>query len=374
MFTLVFVDDREDQFGILNETRREASDFFNISTLLPDPDPIVTKKKIIKQNPDLLLLDYRLDEQASDGETIVYKANPLAQLLRDDATENLQQDFPIFAVSNEDNFRKYFDLDQTAHDLFDRTYNKTDIINRARFIAIEMNSYVETYKNIIELQDVDKKVVHLLDLQNHEDFLVDHRFVAEIDRKKVPHVISMEFYRIFIERPWLLLDEDNLLALLGISPESKGEPEYNKLLQILVENNLGYSGSFSSAFKRYWPHRIRIFFKSNFSVEIGDLNSRERASMIKDTLSVGLKPATSRWTKGKDTYTSFACCSCKQPTEADFAVAAYDPVALPKQAGGSKRICWACIQTGEYSSKNLSVDESDEFIAEKIMNGELKFT
>ena len=102
------------------------------------------------------------------------------------------------------------------------------------------------------------------------------------------------------------------------------------------------------------------------------MTSSERVQKISECVGLDFKPSVSRWTKSSDSYVSFACSSCKNPTEVEYSVSAYDQI--PHPVLGKNRICWSCIQTGEYEEQGLLVDDSDEFTAEKIRNGKIVFS
>jgi len=75
MYKIVFVDDREDQFIILNQVKREAKDTLDFFECIPEASIIDTQKVISENAPDLLLLDYRLDEKpVRDDKIAEYKA------------------------------------------------------------------------------------------------------------------------------------------------------------------------------------------------------------------------------------------------------------------------------------------------------------
>jgi len=371
MYKIVFVDDREDQFIILNQVKREAKDTLDFFECIPEASIIDTQKVISENAPDLLLLDYRLDEKpVRDDKIAEYKAGPVAQQFRDSAIENYQNDIPIFAVSLEENIRLY-EPDKTAHDLFDQIWFKNFFVDQPNDAVKKMISFIEAYKDISSCFDSKNRLHKLLKINPEEVGFIDSHFFEEFNKLKAPHLVSINFFKTFIRRSWLLLDKDNFLALLGIHPDDKESEHFNKLIRIMVENNVEYSGIFGSGFQRWWTYRLKSFFEDRCSASFGDLTAAERIEIISECLGLKFKPAVSRWTNNNDTYVSFACSSCKNPTEVEYSVSAYDPV--PHQVIGKNRICWSCIQTGEYEEKGLLVDDSDEFTADKIRHGKIVF-
>ncbi|MBW1800433.1 MAG: hypothetical protein JRJ85_06850, partial [Deltaproteobacteria bacterium] len=338
---------------------------------LPEPSIIDTQKKIIEQSPDLLLLDYRLDEKpVKDNKIAEYKAGPVAQLFRDSAIEDYQNDIPIFAVSHEENIRLY-EPDKTAHDLFDQIWFKSFFVDHQHDAVKQMISFIDAYKEIINCFNNGNRLHKLLQINPGEVGFIDSHFFKEFNKFKAPHLVSMNFFKTFIKRSWLLLDEDNLLAHLGVHPDDKESKHFKALIKIMAENDIGYSGIFGNGFQRWWANRLKVFFESRCSATLGDLTATERVEKISECLKLKFKTAVSRWTNNSDTYVSFACSSCKNPTEVEYSVSAYDPVHHP--VIGKNRICWRCIQTGEYEEKGILVDDSDEFTADKIRHGRIVF-
>ena len=371
MYKVVFVDDREDQFIILNQVKREAKDTLEFFECVPKASIIDTQKTISEQSPDLLLLDYRLDEKPVKGNKIVeYKAGPVAQQFRDSAIEYYQKDIPIFAVSHEDNIRLY-EPDKTAHDLFDQIWFKNFFVDHPNDAVNQMISFIEAYKEIIDCFKSGNRLHKLLQINPDGIGFIDSHFFNEINKMKAPHLVSISIFKTFIKRSWLLLDKNNLLALLGLHPDDKQSKHLKELINIIAENDIGYSGIFGSGFQRWWANRLKDFFEDQCSATLGDLTSAERVEKISECIGLKFKPAVSRWTNNSDTYVSFACSSCKNPTEVEYSVSAYDPV--PHPVIGKNRICWSCIQTGEYGDRGFLVDDSDEFTADKIRHGKIEF-
>jgi len=371
MYNVVFVDDREDQFNILSHVNRESKGILKFFECVPEISIIDTQKKISEKSPDLLLLDYRLDEKPVKGNKIAeYKAGPVAQQFRDSSIEDHRKDLPIFAVSLEDNIRLY-EADKTAHDLFDQIWVKNFLIDHPIEATKKMTSFIKAYKEIINVFNTDNRLQKLLQINAKEVGFIDSHFFRGINKLEAPHLISTNIFNTVIKRSWLLLDENNLIALLGIHPDDKESEHFNGLIKVIDENDIDYNGIFGNGFPRWWANRLKGFFEDRYSAALGDLTSAERVEKISECTGLKFKPALSRWTNNSDTYVSFACSSCRNPTEVEYSVSAYDPV--PHPVIGKNRICWKCIQTGEYEEKGLLVDDSDEFTADKIRHGKIVF-
>jgi len=221
MYNVIFVDDREDQFIILNQVRREAKDSLEFFDCVPEASIMETQKAISDKSPDLLLLDYRLDEKpVRDDKIAEYKAGPVAQQFRDSAIEDYKSDFPIFAVSLEENIRLY-EPDKTSHDLFDQIWLKNFFVDHPSEAVSQMISFIEAYKEIINCFNSENRLHELLQINPEEVGFIDSHFFKEFNKFKAPHLISINFFKTFIRRAWLLPDKENLVALLGIHPDDK---------------------------------------------------------------------------------------------------------------------------------------------------------
>ncbi|KHD09260.1 hypothetical protein PN36_07435 [Candidatus Thiomargarita nelsonii] len=135
MFQGIFIDQLESdkKFAQLMSSSGRLQMRFQKSTEL-----MKLAKGIMANSPDLVALDYRLN----DG----YKAGPLAQQLRDQALETVTKDFPIILVSSEDDLKAFSD-NVTVHNLFDRRFSKERLGKPHR---LEILSLAKGYKHLIK--------------------------------------------------------------------------------------------------------------------------------------------------------------------------------------------------------------------------------
>ncbi|EBW2249978.1 hypothetical protein C9R18_25365, partial [Salmonella enterica subsp. enterica serovar Enteritidis] len=133
MYNGYFVDDQDKVYadllsrdGMLKIEHVEVSDLIELA------------KELLDKKPDIVALDYRLDEKLTKIKPDqTYKGSALAQHLRDVAIDHPEQDFPLILVSSEEKLQKLYRPDRTAHDLFDRVYAKSEIRTESERVQAE---------------------------------------------------------------------------------------------------------------------------------------------------------------------------------------------------------------------------------------------
>lgn len=366
--------------GIFLDDRKEESYLATFLTVAGAPG-LITEFKLVDQkledmagtildrHPDLLALDYRLDDTQRPGDVGVrYKAGPLAQQLRDHASKLDVDDFPIVLVSHENIIQDYYQPDLTTHDLFDRIYAKGKLTTDRERIGKELLALVEGYKEIITAWDEKARLVHLLGLADDEEgqSLIGNQELRRWQELKAPHQLAREILRSIIDRNGLLRDRSSLLARLGIAPDS---PDIDALVTILEEKNVVYRGVFHGGWARWWDYRVDAFGEEKCGEQLGNLTAKERVKRWNEIFGLKLAAAKSLWTGSDEMFPGFACYSCGHPTEKIHSVAAFDS---PPSFVERKRICWDCVATGKYETKGLTIDDTENYIVEKIQNGEVQ--
>lgn len=324
---------------------------------------------VLERHPDLLALDYRLDDAQTPGNVGVrYKAGPLAQQLRDRTLDSAGDNFPIVLVSHEKIIQNYYRPDLTTHNLFDRIYPKETLVTDRERIKQELLALVEGYKTIINLWEDKARLLNLLGLTSEEEdtSMVGNQELRRWKDLKSPHQLAREILRSIIDRNGLLRDRPSLLARLGIAQNS---PDIDAFISKLKTRGIIYHGVFHRGWERWWDYQIEVFGAKNCEKELGNLSARERVKCWNGLFSLELVAATSRWTGSDEMFPSFACSSCRNPTEKMHSVVAFDP-ALPSFVE-RKRICWDCVARGKYEDEKLTIDDSESYIVNKIKNGEI---
>jgi len=319
---------------------------------------------ILTSQPDLVVLDHRLNN-GQKRKYAGYQASPLAQQLRESVLQSVTHDFPIILISSEEDINAFFD-NVTAHNLFDRYFTKSDLVNGSASNQ-QILSLVKGYKQLLKHWNKLERWSKFLAVTRQEKVEVAYQAIRELDKLKAPHQVAHAILRYVIDRRGLLLDQDNVLAQLGVSKLGK---DVDTVFDILDRDKIKYTGVFSEGWQRWWQHRLADWGKKLCGKSLGMLESTtERVSCLNQKLGLKLSPAKSRWPK-TDGLIWYICDSCHQPTEFNYSVIAYEP--LPYRFLHPKRICWKCVETGEYKEHGLETDDGEELIVEKIQNGEIR--
>ncbi len=367
MYDGLFVDDQEAdcKFADILST----ANVIQLTHIKPSKSITELADDIFGQRPDIVALDYRLDESPCGTEETEkpnrYKAGPLAQQLRDLILPDFLNDFPIILVSQEDNIQEFYKPDLTAHNLFDATFTKLEIINDADSAKQKVIGLINGYKNIIEhWKDDSNRIKRVL---GSNALLASAQDIDAINQVNAPHHLARSIIQSIILRSGLLLDQAGLMAKLGID---ENKSDINSLIKILQQDGIRYTGVFHEGWLRWWNDSTNEWASKHCNQPIENLGAKEITQRLSKKLGIQLDSATSRWQPREDNPKfSIACSSCNLPTELDFSVSAYDPITY---GFIQKRIiCWDCIAKGLYEEKQLIIDDSGAFIADKIENGEI---
>ena len=319
-------------------------------------------KEVLASQPDFVALDYRL---GNNRKSLPYTATPLAQLLRDTALKTTHKDFPIILVSQQDDIKSFFE-NVTAQTLFDRCFTKEDLGNGSTH-RLQILSLVKGYKQLIKNWHQSERWSVLLALTQQEKLEVAYQAIRTLDNLKAPHQVAQDILRYVIDRRGILLDTDNVLAELGVLKKGKN---VNAVLDILRQEKVVYTGIFSDGWTRWWQHRLEDWGKELCGDSLGNMTAQQRVSCLNKKLGLKLLPAKSRWQNHSDALLWYVCESCHQPTEDEFAMIVFEP--SPYTFIRQKRICWKCVETGEYKKQGLEIDDGEELFVEKIQNGEIR--
>ncbi|WP_269792371.1 hypothetical protein [Stenotrophomonas sp. Iso1] len=369
----IYVDDQPADVQAL--VKKLSVEGLDIVVVPPEENMLSLADKIIDARPSFVILDYRLDEYAIDAESpaVGYRAAPLAQQLRDRLDRPNVIDFPIVLISSEEKIRKLFRPEKTAHDLFDWKLIKPKVAKQddsSRVLAGLAKGYQS-------LQAADGKYggVSLFGLDAGFEYLIDwQELKVALEEAEYPHIVARYLINFVVRRQGLLIDRDNLYAVLGLAtPDEQAQAAIYAWLAASK-----YSGVFSECRNLWWSELVDALFREQFSLAPNKLTALERCEELKKYLGVDISPAKDPWTSGSSYKPSFACACCKQPTSLGHSLACFDS-RLPSFVR-RLRICYRCVQKDRIQEDRsshdddypLQVDGGDEVIARRLRSGELR--
>lgn len=360
-YRVVFVDDYID--GGFDELLHEEGVLDAVPVELAELAELATD--IFGEETHAIALDYQLDENLGKLKPEQgFKASSLAQKLRDQAVERPEHDAPIVLFSALNKVLTLFAPDKTAHDLFDRVYTKNEInsdVERVKSEILDLCSAYEALRpqsgafDLYSIMNADERDVEALDIQ---------ALRIELKDAKAPHIAARVILKDVVLQSGLLLDQADVFARLGVSLDND-----TAILSKLNEADLAYRGLFSTAWPRWWAHRLDEWMKDLFAARATGLTAADRTKLLNERFGLNLAPAKSPWTGTDDALIAVSCASCKRGTEQRHSVALFVPT-LPKYLN-RPRICWDCIATDkvENSEGKMVFDDNDlDLVAEiKLM-------
>ena len=365
-FKGVYVDDQDPDYGKFLNVSREDSVEFCLDIRPSEAGKLV--KSILEVKPDIVALDYRLYDNQQSFPDATYRAGGPAQMLREEMVERPVEDFPIILISTEDNIRKLFGPDKTSHDLFDEWYLKATLTDEARSqdVGTQIVDLIQGYKKIGNVAQETQKHLSLLKLSSNEWSKINpSSLLISLEETSVTHVIARILLQNVIKRPGLLLRPVDVYARLSLAPEND---DRDKAFEFLLNAGLGYEGVFSTGWPRLWRHKFENWARENIGYPLSSIPGNRRVDIFNEVARTKYKAAKSKWSKREDELFSFACASCDAPTELRHSVAAHDPL-VPKYCE-RRRICFDCVQTDEFSHRDLRIDGEDENIAMRVRSGD----
>lgn len=325
---------------------------------------------ILKLSPDLVLLDFRLDEDLSSNNLNIdqsYRGGALAQLLREKAiANNTSVDFPIVLLSAEDNIDKLYHPDKTSHDLFDCCYSKEDVAKEACLSKVKifdkLIALIEGYRvlNTKRTQDEDILSIFSIECSDIKEIVEQQDIYLPLVSAGASHIAAQFILKYILRREGILCSSREVSAKLGIN-----EDQFNEsVTQWLEDKNCKYKDIFSFGWKRWWAHRVEEAIEEAVGSRAFNMTAEERVEKLNQEVNLNLTPAKSSWTNQTNEKLLFACCLCRQPTEVKHSLSVYDPN-IPKFVQ-KKRICWTCIRDDRYKGK-IEVDELEKRFIPNIL-------
>lgn len=275
-YKLYYIEDLE------SESRKSDLENLGFEVEQYDPERDINNviDKINAYNPDVIIMDYRLN---SGSENVSYDAPTIAATLRNKHRENFKE-IPIILISNEGKIADFY-KDFLNQDLFDYAIEKQVLNDRQEFFKERVLSYIDSY---IKIFDFDFDILKILGLEEKDSLLLHSLILKKLEPKKQQIYEYSRFVNDnLIYAIGTLIGEDVLAARLGVDTSSGDWP---KVLDELKE--LKYQGIFRDSHNRWWSEKIEEWWISVFEVNnLRRLNASERVSLLIDKFKFDLKTA-----------------------------------------------------------------------------------
>ncbi len=357
-------DDPNDQNTADLLSSRDGSLTFTCLDILSDLTAL--RDQILAQKPDIIALDYRLDDNSQNASRRAdYKGGALAQAIREKQDEDESLSCPIILVSNESKIENFFKPEKTTHDLFDDYYAKETITADIDRITSELAALALGYKLIQSLNGGVEMHLDLFDITAEDWEQVEaNDLVDDIESSHLTHIKSRYILKNFIKRAGATLSRNDVLARLGIDLVCNN----TELLFVQLKNDdIDYTGIFSNGWERYWTFKFEEWCFDFFGSQTSALTAAQKVDALNAKYNFNFTPVVSRWMKTSDEVFAFLCASCGKPTELKYSLAAYDPY-RPEYSEG-KRICYTCVKTDAFEEVGLRLANSENRVKGKVQSG-----
>lgn len=247
---------------------------FEVIHILPQDSFEDTLGQIQSCEPDLLLMDFRLN-----AGTAKFNAPPFAQFFRSQVIDN-NKGLPIVLISSEENIRDYY-RDYTSFDLFDFAVDKETFLKKTGKYCDLFNELIGTYQDLYDHNASGSAIgAGILKAPEYIENRVDRRLVDmfALDKYQTDPFMTSSLVLTSVVKPiGMLIGEDVLSARLGISKHSE---DWRELLQKFEP--FQYLGLYNGTYQRWWSNGLDLWWRNTFpSVRaVRRLKASERRQLI----------------------------------------------------------------------------------------------
>ncbi|MEJ8590863.1 hypothetical protein JSO54_06405 [Riemerella anatipestifer] len=252
------------------------SENFNITQYRPDISIDNIINKINKENPDIILMDYKLTEETK---LIYCNAPTIASTLRTKYKDIKER--PIILMSTDNNIINLYKKDYTNQDLFDYVISKEKALGNPDYFRKKCLSFYKAYRKI---SDSDFNLNKILGLDDNEADLIHSKIKIYLNKDiRVIYEYSRFIYEHLIRHSGLLIGEDILSARLGVNKECSS---WNTLKSKLL--HCKYTGIFSDIYDRWWMSKINLWWEKELNIQypLRQYEALERVQLLKNKLEI----------------------------------------------------------------------------------------
>lgn len=350
--TAALVDDSDDDLKIANRLKPTGI----VCAAIRPPNEENSFERLTEQlrtgNYDVVLLDYRLDDEVQHG----YRGGTVAARLKE-----FHPDLPVVLVTTEEKHEQWVRHNPRVAALFDHVVLKEDLsrgLSRAQRAA-EIHDLVASYRLLkaaaASMEEAHSAVARLAKATPEDRFAPSLRNTTV----RTPELASW-FLLELLAYPGPVLPLQDAVARLGITLKAAHRPAVQAWLATAA-----YAGVFGAMRPRWWRGRIDQHLISD-KRDVREASSEDRAAFISDRVGERIAAAHCVWCG--ESFIERACVLCAAPVDAaHYLVGNVDD--RPAWAEPA-RVCFRCIAQGKAESVRFVTGA--EQIAHRLRAGDLK--
>lgn len=293
--------------------------------------------------PRVLLLDYRLEDNTLEGNSVQFRGGTVATYVRDKDPE-----LPIVLLTSEQKLHEWVERHPGMKNVFDWTLVKANIAadEGAAHGRAKITDFARAWEEARGWpEDSTETWLHMAKLMRAPtDGIPLFRDVeAEPPRGDVTGDVIHWLLHRALAIPGPLLDEDATRVTLGLSREGFGTDQIKSWLE-----DARYKGALAAFGTRWWAHLVRAKLAETCG-GARPLDASARATCLTQALGTTFTHEGCNWCGGERTLE--ACFVCGDATDAAHCVR---PLVAPLPAWADPWVvCFRCIATGKAEAQDL---------------------
>ena len=362
----VIVDDDPDESEALADLLRESGTGLEVEAIKPSEHVESTAETVLKALPDghprVLLLDYRLEDNAQEGHGVHYRGGTVAGHLRDEAP-----DLPIVLLTSEQKLHDWVESRPGMKGVFDWTLVKSEISSPDGAIRgyAKIVDFAEAWEQARYWPEDPKETwTRIAALMRASDESV--RLFSELEPETPRGDVTGDVIHWLLHRalafPGPLLGSEAVRVTLGLS----GEAFETEKVDAWLEDGR-YTGVLAAFGRRWWAHVVRARL-ADVCGGRRPLDASARAAGLGRALETTLAYEGCDWCGGERTLD--ACQVCGAATDAAHCLR---PLTAPLPAWADPSVvCFRCIATGRADAQQVRFPPQVEDIVDGLKEDRIR--
>ena len=361
----LLLDDDATESASLADLLNSGTDLL-VTTAQPTGEVEETVAKVLDALPDgcprLLLLDYRLEDDATRQDAVKFRGGTVAGYLRD-----VEPELPIVLLTSEAKLHAWVDTRPGMKSVFDWTLVKNKISSpggagREHEKIVDFAHAWEGARGWPEQSDeLWTRIAELM--RAPEQYVQPYgELEAEPPRPDVTGDVIHWLLHGALTIPGPLIAKDAVRVTLGVSPEAFATEAVGAWLE-----DARYQGVLGAFGARWWAAMVR----AQLAEACGGsrpLDAADRAAALSEHLSAELDSEACNWCGGQRTLE--ACLVCGSATDAAHCVR---PLTASQPAWADPCVvCYRCVATGRADAEGLRFPPLANDVIDGLREGRVK--